>query len=258
MTDMNSFVAIVSTLSNGILKIPVLILPILICIYVWPKRRERGFFWLIFSMISFAVGEGACGVNAWILMDFVPPFEMLHGLGMAIGFGTIGIALYYIAEDHFLYFSDEEKPCLLLRFCKSGCPKSKHTTNRSRKKCNMKTLIMYSCFFLTFLCLMPMSVLPLASTEFMNPEKYSTITVPVLSPLYTDHLLPMFPFFTYDLWHKYDPHRYPVIHLFERYLYPALAMICLVTAGFILLIKKRQPERLAIYFLSFGLGCLGP
>ena len=99
---MNAFVISMSTFNNGFLKIPVLILPFIICWLIWHKRSEKGFFWLIISMISFAIGEAACGINVWILIKLIPIFEILHGLGMMIGFCAFVLAVYFIAEEYFL------------------------------------------------------------------------------------------------------------------------------------------------------------
>lgn len=253
----NSFELFMIFVNNILLKIPVLLVAIYLCFMLFRQKQLPGIFYMFIGVLLFALGEAACGVNTWVVIDLIPSMEIIHQLGMALGFGFIFIGSYFVIDENILFHSSDEKSCLLLRFCKaSACPKIKTDLRCTTLRCRG-----HYFFFVSICALIILAFLPLTAQDFpnylrINPEKYENIHIAWIDSFTQMFIAPNAKHVTYELLHKFDFTRYPYLFTLEKYVYPIFAMLCFMISFIVMIFKKNHPEKIIIYPLCIGVGLL--
>jgi hypothetical protein len=217
-----SFVAGVLAYAAGVVVKPTYMLMSLGLI-LWLKRSQmRDLGLLRTGLIAFLAGESACLLSFYLSGSGVPVqgFEVLHGFGMAVGLGYGLWGAYSIAEARFLSMNELQRGCALSRFC-GTC------TRQSELLCKPQQQLRHAIVLMVVLAFLPWS------QELLVRDDSAV------------------------LFGSSVDYEWPIVNqLIELRLYPALALVGLVTA-WVLLRKRRSALEQGHRFLFLGLGLLG-
>jgi len=206
------------------------------------KAKDSGIKKIKYAMILFFIAEAFCGIQVYIYRHVVTWAELAHSF-LSVPFSALLIfGMMEIFNTKVCHFSDASNPCLLRKFC-IGCSK-RHGQD---------------CLFLPFILWMILLLALTASIPFFAtdreprfyPEDY-TLPFPILNDYFDRHFSP-----TLKSWGIIKD-SYPVqqemsiVRVFERWIYPAIAIISFVAGFFVLYFTRNQIW--AMYPVSLGMG----
>lgn len=222
-TELTILEQVVATASGFLIKPLYMLLMAGIVAYLWrcPEpdlRRVRD------GMAVFLLGEIFCASNFVAAGGTSVVLDWLHGFGMVMGTGLICLGLISLVDERLLFFSDPEKKCSLVRFCRV-CGK------KAGGACRFERLCMFIALVMAVLCFMPL------------PSPYIPIygTVVVFGTAVCQ--------------------SYPeLLQVFQMRIYPAVAAV-LFAASFVMLLPRgargvsraKYPFALATGFFSYSM-----
>ncbi|MFC1743546.1 hypothetical protein ACFL35_06075 [Candidatus Riflebacteria bacterium] len=110
-------------------------------------RREPEVKAFQIGLLSFLLGEMSCAVNFIFHGMKSKFFEFVHSIGMVVSFCFFAYSSITFADKRVLGVTEEKSRCTLIRFCRN-CTKEE-------EDCKLKPLLLFFCFFMSFLSLMP-------------------------------------------------------------------------------------------------------
>lgn len=185
--------------------------------------RRRGEVELVavrWGMGLFFLGELACALNYLLYQDNSQLLDYLHNYGMVCAFALFAYALVAVLDERSMHYSDREKRCALLTSC-GGCYK------QNVMDCSLLTLFLY-----LLPALAAAAAIPLAAT--LGRRLY--IGVVLGAPVLFDHTL--------------------ASQLIEVRFFPLMAMVFLLFAFALLLIRREEGFGAAKVLVALGLGPL--
>lgn len=102
------------------------------------------------GMAAFLIGELSCAFNYLLFKENSLAMEYIHVFGMLVGFGLITHAFLAMIDSRLIKYSDRDKKCALLFFCKY-CYKN-HPVS-----CTARQIYQFAIPGLLLLCLLPAS-----------------------------------------------------------------------------------------------------
>lgn len=185
------------------------------------KTNAREMRLLRLGLSMFLFGETACLFNFYLSDDRLPFqwLEALHGLGMAVGSGSIFYGIYAILETRVLGMNELQRSCALGRLC-GGCTRQKEVL------CRVQRQLRHLILFLAPVCALPWTIQLRVRDSAVN------------------------------LFGTMVEYRWPVLNQFmELRLCPALALVAFLLSWFWLR-RDRRGLTAGHWALFFGLGLL--
>lgn len=185
------------------------------------RQRSADLAALRWGLTFFFVGEAFCAVNYLLFGETSYLAEHLHSFGMVLSFTFATYALFEGIDLRLIHYSDPGGRCAALGLCRA-CIK------QTDAPCGLKRLFL--------------------------------VTIPILIALGAMPLCAQLQAVTYNTRIFDSPYTYthPVIHqIFEIRFCPLAAMILLVAALIVLLLRKNDAVHLAKVLFAGGMGYLG-
>lgn len=193
----------------------------LVLAFLLRRQRAADLAALRWGLIFFFAGEAFCAVNYLVFSEESFLMEYLHSFGMVLSFAFATYAIFEGIDSRLIHYSDAASHCAAVGLCQ-GCIK------HADVPCGLKRVFELAIPILIGLAAMPLCGEPLGVA-------YNTR---VLGTLYT--------------------YMHPAVHqVFETRFCPLMAMLLLATSLAILLVRRKDPVRLAKVFFAAGTGYLG-
>jgi hypothetical protein len=129
---------------------PVYMILALAAIFLFGQHMPKA---LIFSLISFLVGETACAVNIIFFFYESVGLEYLHSYFMVVCLGFLVFAAIEVVDHNFLHFSDLNAKCALVGTCRR-CSKF------SEGPCILRRYFQWAIGLTALIAFMPLMALP--------------------------------------------------------------------------------------------------